>query len=177
MSGPSAQGAPAELTMGCCVGSKQDGKTQSPGPQHATRHFPTQLFSEGGVLVESFGLLSWDLRTAFPWSRGQDCTGGDPVAVVLPGRHSCLCPGWEQTFRPILRPHWSRPSPSPVPSGKGGCPKESKGLRNACPGVRGTWGFVCGDPSPQLTVYTSPHPQLFCLPESSCLSSEMATTT
>lgn len=83
---------------------------------------------------------------------------------------------WEQTFRPVLRPHCNCPSPTPVTLGKDGCPKESKELTNAWSGVMGTWVCVRGDLSPQLTVYTAPYPQLFCLPESSCLSSEMATT-
>lgn len=91
VSGPSAQRAAAELTVGCCFGSRQDGRTLSPGPQQAKRGFPTQVSSGGRALVESFGLISWDFRITFSWSCGQNYTR-DPVPVALPGRQSCLWP-------------------------------------------------------------------------------------
>lgn len=91
VSGPSAQRAAAELTVGCCFGSRQGGRTLSPGPPQAKRGFPTQVSSGGGALVESLGLISWDFRITLSWSCGQNCTR-DPVPVALPGEQSCLWP-------------------------------------------------------------------------------------
>lgn len=80
---PSAQGAPAEQTMGRGPGSRQDGNTQNPGPQHVQQCFLTRLLSGDGVLIESFGLISWDFKIARvappppppPCSCGQDQQG------------------------------------------------------------------------------------------------------
>lgn len=47
----------------------------------------------------------------------------------------------------MFRPHHSRPSPTPITSRKGGCPKESQGLKNVCPRVIGTLGVGTYPPS------------------------------
>lgn len=71
---------------------------------------------------------------------------------------TCLCPGWEQTFRPILRPHRAVPAPLLSPQGRVAAPKKAKGRGTPVLESEGPGGLCVGTCLPSLLFIHPPTP-------------------